>query len=205
MKHVKGDAIGLLRPYVPVGATVIDVGANMGSVSAALAEMVGPTGTVYAIEPDERCWPTLERVPARMVKAACGSVAESRTFWQAHNTTQSTSWQALSSNGHAVSVQTIRLDTVTPQATAVKIDAQGSDLDVLKGATHLLGVCPVWVVEWWPFGLKAAGVDPMELPSFLWEHGLRVYWAEGREMTLESARNWLADGPSYVNITGRRG
>jgi FkbM family methyltransferase len=44
------DEIALLAPYVSTGATVLDVGANVGTHTLAFARLAGPTGRVLAIE-----------------------------------------------------------------------------------------------------------------------------------------------------------
>src|SRR5258708_39092376 len=38
----------ILQPYIKAGDTVIDIGANMGFVSALFSSLVGPGGEVYA-------------------------------------------------------------------------------------------------------------------------------------------------------------
>ena len=40
-----------VRRLVGPGGTVLDVGANFGRYAKALADLVGPTGRVYAVEP----------------------------------------------------------------------------------------------------------------------------------------------------------
>lgn len=42
-----------LNTVVPLGSTVVDIGANFGYFTRLLANFVGPTGTVLAVEPDE--------------------------------------------------------------------------------------------------------------------------------------------------------
>lgn len=42
--------ISLMRAFLREGATVIDVGANIGDLTVPLAKIVGPSGRVYAIE-----------------------------------------------------------------------------------------------------------------------------------------------------------
>lgn len=52
----------LIARIVPTGATVVDVGANIGVHTVALAAAVGPTGTVYAWT---HCWRTQTRAQWR--------------------------------------------------------------------------------------------------------------------------------------------
>src|SRR5262249_27856938 len=45
--------IAVIRRLVKPGSCVVDIGANIGFYTALLADCVGPTGRVYAFEPDE--------------------------------------------------------------------------------------------------------------------------------------------------------
>jgi len=49
---VWADDLEKLRPYIPIGGTVIDVGAYIGDHTITFSHMVGPTGNVYAFEPN---------------------------------------------------------------------------------------------------------------------------------------------------------
>ena len=46
------DAVQLIAPAVPAGGRWADLGAGRGTFTAALARLLGPGGTVYAIERD---------------------------------------------------------------------------------------------------------------------------------------------------------
>src|SRR4051794_37214555 len=50
-----------IREYVAPGATVYDIGANLGYVSLSLSKKVGPTGHVIAFEPVPRNIESLRR------------------------------------------------------------------------------------------------------------------------------------------------
>jgi precorrin-6B methylase 2 len=48
------EALGLLHPAtIRQGETWADLGAGTGTFSKALAELVGPTGTVHAVDKDK--------------------------------------------------------------------------------------------------------------------------------------------------------
>jgi FkbM family methyltransferase len=42
--------VAMMRRFLRAGDTVLDVGANIGDLTLPLAEIVGPTGRVYALE-----------------------------------------------------------------------------------------------------------------------------------------------------------
>src|SRR5687768_378891 len=54
-----------LRDLVGPGDTVIDVGANIGSITLALADAVGPSGRILSIEPHPRLFRSLTANIAR--------------------------------------------------------------------------------------------------------------------------------------------
>lgn len=59
--EIDHGAFALLKKYVPVGATVIDVGAHVGMYTCLIARHVGRTGTVIAFEPMPDCVTQLRR------------------------------------------------------------------------------------------------------------------------------------------------
>ena len=59
----------------------------------------------------------------------------------------------------------------------VKSDTQGSEGQILKGAAGLLakGWRPIWLLEFWPFGLRNSGTDPTEMVESLRSLGYCVF------------------------------
>ena len=48
--HMHAMTLGKLAAYLKPGAKVIDIGSGSGYVSACFAEMMGPTGSVIALD-----------------------------------------------------------------------------------------------------------------------------------------------------------
>lgn len=145
------------RPYIPDGATVVDVGANIGAHTLAFAEAVGASGSVIAVEPQWEIYAML-----------CGSIA----LCGARNTRAR--WCALGADRGSVIVPPINYDAQgnfggvelanvkggepvprgplddwnLPRVDFLKIDVEGMELDVLRGAGHTIKRCrPVLSVE----------------------------------------------------------
>ncbi|MBW1780213.1 MAG: FkbM family methyltransferase [Deltaproteobacteria bacterium] len=57
----------VIEPFVSKGSTVVDVGANIGTHAMAFAAMVGHTGSVVALEPQEELYTLLTRNSANNV------------------------------------------------------------------------------------------------------------------------------------------
>src|SRR5262245_49487661 len=121
---VKADTnvtgIGIwLRQHLRPGSCVIDIGANVGEYSALAADLVGPTGHVYAFEPAPdtaaRLRSRFANVPQiSIVEAAVGDLTRTVRFYlDAENPTQhSLGSHNVGRGGGAVKVQQRALDDV---------------------------------------------------------------------------------------------
>lgn len=165
----------VLQAAVEPGNVVIDVGASVGLHMVALARAVGPSGRVEAFEAEPRLAPFLERTmrlngltQVRLHKLAVGAKNGTATFHVA-NTIGHSSLYALTgpdSVREKVKVPLKQLDAVIPAGTQVdliKIDVEGAELDVLRGAKRLLqesGNCAI-VAECGPTHLARTdhGID----------------------------------------------
>jgi SAM-dependent methyltransferase len=69
------DAITFLGPAGPWQGSWADIGAGTGTFTRALAELVGPEGTVFAIDRDARALAELERIASRSDGTAARIIA----------------------------------------------------------------------------------------------------------------------------------
>lgn len=169
-------AAGLLRP----GDIALDVGANHGVVAKAMASVVDPTGTVHAFEPNERLHAQLRSIAGVQVHACAvgASEQELKLFIPRKNDTiSSLSYNAIVASATDEELTDIRTETVPvrtidsfgfKRVNLIKIDAQGAELDVLKGALATLRRCrPVIIIEVWPDGLSSFGGNAEEIMKTL--------------------------------------
>ncbi len=191
----------LLNP----GSVVIDVGANIGYYTLLAAGKVGPTGKVHSVE----CSPDTLAVLRENVRknnitnAEIYPVAASDkrgdltlnvsaiglSLFSLHS-----NWPAMSRTNGTVRVPAMPMDElVHSPVDVVKIDAEGADLEVLKGMSKLLSENKniSVIVEWAPPLLADAGKDPLELPRWLQDAGFKIVSVleEGtnRRLSLEEA------------------
>ena len=126
------------------GATVLDLGSNVGFYTLLAAELVGCSGHVYAFEPVQRNIEFLRRHIAlnkltnvTVIEAAICELTGRRRF-QFH---ESAAMGHLSDDGQT-EVNTVTLDDfvfrwgATPNS--IKIDVEGAELLVLQGAREML-------------------------------------------------------------------
>jgi len=173
----------VMRTILRDGDTFIDVGANYGTFSLLASRLVGAGGKVLAIEPS----PTLAaliresmRLSAatgcEVIEAACGDIeGESELFIPSDDAGRAGIFPAFSATGahSVVRVLVTTLDEVTEnrQLTGrvlLKIDVEGSDLAVLRGARHMIETQrPSIILEINPWSARAAGYHPAQLRSLL--------------------------------------
>lgn len=189
-------------PWVQPGDTAVDIGAATGDMTKELLRLVGPTGHVIAIEPrygiDEEvtsglgCLALEGNVTVWNV-AAADECADGVPVPFVLKGSQSTLF-APPEFGRIIEVDLKRLDYMVPHAALIKIDAQGSEVEILRGAGHLLGEVPVWIVEAYPAGLERAGASAKVLWTLLTDAGYTVY-EEGRPVSEEKARKFTSEHP----------
>lgn len=133
-------AVELVRP----GATVLDVGAHIGYYTLLFSRLAGPHGRVVAFEPSPRNLPVLRWHVARNGCAnvrveAAAVAAETGT---ARFTADTGSGTGRLAESGTVEVRTIRLDDFVdasgPMPDVLKIDVEGAELAVLRGAARVL-------------------------------------------------------------------
>jgi FkbM family methyltransferase len=189
----------LLDRFVRPGATVIDVGANIGYNTIHAARLTGPRGRVVAVEPTPDNLEVLRRNVAAaglenvvVEPVAAGQAAGTHRFFvrgprSAVNSLFAESCYA--SVTDVIEVPVVRLDElVGGAAEVVKIDVEGAELDVLRGMTRLLRARPLTlIVEWHPQLQAMAGYAPDELPRWFLRRGWRLHSVSHRATRTLSA------------------
>ncbi|MEO9193514.1 MAG: FkbM family methyltransferase [Polyangia bacterium] len=163
-----------LANYVTAGDWVIDVGANVGTYTLHLAQLVGPTGRVISFEPITETaevlaaavrWAGLKNVTIMNAAASSGSTEVGLSITNAATGLPDYFTATINANGDkkvlAVAIDSLQLDH---PITLVKIDAEGHERDVLQGMTRTLARDkPTLIVE-----------DGAHLIPWLTELGYRV-------------------------------
>lgn len=185
----------LLTAWLRPGDVAVDVGAHEGSYTRRFAQAVGPTGRVIAVEPDPR---TAERwtrmcadLPgATLRRAAVSDGVGSSVLYQGRTSEQSSLWASnLAKVETQAPVETVTLDALLEgvQPRVVKVDAQGAEVHILRGAAKTLATDQLrLMLELWPAGLHAAGTSVQDFATVLETAGYVVV-AEGKE---PKARAW---------------
>lgn len=152
----------LMARLLDEGDVFFDVGANIGFVSLAASRMVGATGIVFAFEPHPKTFSRLQENIAlnaaenvRALNLALGATAMEREVYEYPDQNIGRTSLILSNGG--VSSGKAKVDTLDntisaagiPPAKLMKIDVEGFELSVLKGATQFLqgSGSPILIIE----------------------------------------------------------
>ena len=164
--HLASDLFAFAEEYVSPGSVVWDIGANVGLLSIAAAQRAGPSGQVITVEADLWLAALLQRsvamqgpqaAPVRVITAAMYRELGLAQFHIAQRS-RATNHLALATGGtqtggvrQTVDVVTLTLDWLLDQCgppQVLKIDVEGAEADVLRGAQRVLSEArPVLLCE----------------------------------------------------------
>lgn len=201
----------LVQRLVHPGATVIDVGANIGVYAQFFASIVGAKGRVFAFEPDPvnarhlstlaRKCPVIEVLPyAAGDRTGTLSLHQSRGFNFDHRTF------AAPGDSASVVVDVVRIDDVEAlrdaRVSLVKIDVQGAELAVLCGAAETLrrNADAIVMVEYAPWGIVASGSTPSQFIEYVRGLSYRIFGFGGSTDTLIIGLSRTHDRYWYRNL-----
>lgn len=209
------EDVAAYRKFIKPADVVFDVGANIGQYSLLASLLVEKTGCVYAFEPDTEVLQKLrENIGLNtsnnihVVPKAVASKSERMQFYPASEEKDQDIGSLLPAKGTrsnaSVEVEAISLDDFCDANSIdhvdfLKIDAEGFDLEVLKGASRLIDRNPNLIVmaEIAPHLLKLAHASPTDLYSFMKERGFKP-WIAARRGKLRPLR--IEKSPRLLNV-----
>ena len=196
---------------------IADIGANQGLYTLYFSRQ-SPEGRVYAFEPDPRLFAALkanvQRNGAQNVRLFNAAAADRTTkltlqagrFNRGDNRIVPSHLAAPGT----VDVDAMPLDDAIPERrlNLLKIDVQGFEIQVIRGAKRLIEANPdlVILLEFWPHGLKIAGSRPEELLEILSQTGFSIYRdasAETTEPFVYRPNEWRRPG-QFCNLVATR-
>ena len=143
------ESLTLFAAYhraIPPGTTVVDVGANIGIHSLVLSRCVGEQGRVYSYEPSRRLCErfrenmTLNQVRNVILREVGVGPNDCRSRFQSREGDFNIGLGKFDSSG-PIQTEIIKLDSdlhETGKISLIKIDVEGMELDVIRGAKAIL-------------------------------------------------------------------
>lgn len=173
-----------ITTHLKPGMIFVDVGANFGFFSMIAASKVGDKGTVLSVEPEPKNFALLrkniedngyQKCIIALPIALSQKEGTATLFIDDGNVgNHSLARSNIKTGKQAVTVRMRTLDDVCKEngirtIDMMKIDTQGAELQVLRGATTVLsGNHPMtMLLEFWPYGILQMGDKPEELLSLL--------------------------------------
>lgn len=178
------------RGFEPEG--ILDVGAHKGDWTRSAAG-VFPNASILLLEPQEELREDLLRVErdvpnTKWIQAGAGAQAGEACFtiWDdlAGSTFLPKANPARIAAGKQRMTPLVTLDQISSDRPAfkpdlVKIDVQGFEMEVLRGATTLFGITSIFIVECSLFTASKKRPIARELIAYLGDHGYELYDVPG--------------------------
>jgi len=204
-----------LKRMLSEGAVAVDAGANIGIYSQFLSRCVGPTGVVHSFEPSPENFRHLQSATrklanVRLSQAALGECSgRSRLYLSDKLNVDHRTYTTEGDSRRTVSIDIMALDDYFKpgqRVDLVKMDIQGYELHALRGANRVLADNPdlKLLLEFWPYGLKQAGVNWVELLDTLQDKNMLVSEITNRGLVPFRAGSVRETPEWYVNLFASR-
>lgn len=170
----------LFRDYCAAGDLVADVGANVGEVSIVMSQQVAASGQVFAFEPSARIYRYLQ---GNLALNGCANVTPRNMALGETPGTVMISDDRRDDMNHIVTaggtpVTCSTLDAELPgdrRLALLKIDVEGAELSVLRGAAGALRRTDCVNCEMWESHFRRYGHGMGEVIDFLAGHGFETF------------------------------
>jgi FkbM family methyltransferase len=156
VKTSRNNELKIIKEIIKEGDTVIDVGANIGYYTLFFRSLVGDSGKIVAFEPEKNNFAILKKnveinnfKNIELYNYALGSenkkvqmilsdkIGEHRIYNEKSSHTSVNS-NSINENPKLIEVNVVKLDDYVKTADFVKFDAEGYEIEILKGMPNLL-------------------------------------------------------------------
>jgi FkbM family methyltransferase len=201
----------LLKTILSAGDVVVDAGANIGIYSEFLARRVGPTGLVNSFEPSPENFERLQCATrklsnVRVCQAAVGERSGRSTLYLSDKlNVDHRTYMTEGDSRSGVPIDIVALDDYFKpgqRVDLIKMDIQGYELHALRGANRVLkdNSSAKLLLELWPYGLKKAGANWLELIEALQGKNMAIYRVTKRGLVPFQSDSVSESPEWYVNL-----
>lgn len=209
---------GFVEKEIKPGQTVVDIGAHIGYYSLIFAKLVGPSGIVYAFEPDPTNFSILQKniklngynniVP---INKAVTEKSGALNLYVSDGSAGDHKIYNSDENRKTLQIDGVALDDFfkDKKVDFIKMDIQGAEGGALKGMASLLeNSKDIKVIsEFTPSGIKKYGMEPRAYLELWQKLGFKLYNLNRKTRQIEdvdSLDNLLAtytvEGNKYTNL-----
>ncbi|HEV2159856.1 FkbM family methyltransferase [Bradyrhizobium sp.] len=182
-RNFRTEDADFVAAYLQPGETFVDVGANVGQLSLAAAMRVTGSGRVIAIEAHPRiCKYLLGNVrlngfAIEVHNTAIGSTDGEIVFTDFRSDDMNFACANPPPGSAALRVPVRPLDSIIGNRTVdlLKVDVEGFEVDLLKGAVKTISNCRCLYIEDSELNLRRAGTSRAELYCRLIDHGFELF------------------------------
>jgi FkbM family methyltransferase len=205
----------LLKGILSEDAVVVDAGANIGIYSQFLSRCVSGTGVVHSFEPSPENFKRLQSATrnlanVRLSQAAVGERSgRSRLYVSDKLNVDHRTYPTGGDSRRSVPVDIVALDDYFKpgqRVDLIKMDIQGYELHALLGANRVLAdnSDAKLLLEFWPYGLKQAGANWIDLIATLESKNMAVCHVTQHGLVPFRSES-VSDRPDwYVNLFASR-
>lgn len=187
MSFMHSDVSALLS-LLNKDSVCVDVGANIGAFTCAIAGKVGHVVSVEPVKPTANILRrNIELNKLTNVKVLECGLGDSESEMSVDHAEVSSSAFLVEKNGHGDNVKVHRLDQVVEgKVDFIKIDVQGMDTLVVKGASEIIKkYSPIFFIEYWAANKQIGRKELKEYLSMLGDYNfyinIKKSFSTGRE------------------------
>jgi|GEM_PF-1005540 len=177
-----------INQHLPTNGVFVDVGANIGYFSALASRIVGHGGKVFAVEPhpeniafielNRKLLPYPQNVTV-LPFAAGNHTAQIQLYYSGENLGDHRTFDSQDETRQSIPIMQYPLDDILrdeKRVDMIKIDTQGFERHVIEGLEATIKKFhPIILFEFWVYGLRQAGDNPVHLLNLLAAYGYQIY------------------------------
>lgn len=189
------DEAFFVQKFIKAGMTAIDIGANVGFFTLMMARLAGDSGRVHAFEPSR---PTLEKLRRNIDENKLANITihevalsdreEERALHHDEDPSQNRFGQVVSPAGEEkVRCRPLDVELGPSKVDFIKIDVEGAELLVFRGAQQLLAANPHAPIlcEFNDANARSLGFSVAELARFFLDRDYRLFEYEAKTSSLK--------------------
>ncbi len=181
--------VAIFQKTLKPAMNVLDIGANIGYYTVIAGKLIGPTGKVFAFEPEKTNATILKKNLAInklsnvvVEEQAVSDTVGERTFFLAENNKGAHAFVNNRNTNEKIIVKTDTVDHAlskygSPKIDIIKMDIEGAEVLALEGMLQTIACNPELIIftEFYPKALNRLEKSPLEFLNRLKELGFNLF------------------------------